>query len=217
MAAWVGQDTSTGAIYIEGKGVTTPRLVDAVRELYPVHSVPRADVCEDYSQPGAFHALRAVITASKGVKVKSYFERLPDDPTDGSTWAVGQRGGVAYLRLYEKGKQPEFRDQGRPDWVRAELECRPHYAKDKRAVASMQPAQVWGMSSWSHSVGQSLMQAEIARYEAPIRQYSYDKTTRYIATTFRRHLEEMLVNGEDIQRTFQAIWEDADASQAHRH
>lgn len=210
MAAWVGENEKMGLIYVEGKGETSPQLAAAIREHFPGHSVPRVDVCEDVDEPGAFERLQALIRDSKGSRVKGGYVALPDDVKDGRTWAAGVRGGVAYLRLYEAGKHPDRVQFGRPNWVRPELECRPHYARDKTAAATMTPLDVWGLTSWTKAVGEALTSSSINRFEPEVRQYSFDKTTRYVAKTFRRHFEEMIRNGEDIQRTLQAVWEEED-------
>ena len=211
MAAWVGQDLTSGAIYVEGKGESTPALVKAIRVHFPEHTAPRIDVAEDYDSPGAFDALQRVIRASKGAKVKGGYVALPDDAEDGKTWAAGTRGGVGYIRLYEAGKHPDRIHLARPDWVRAEAELRPHYARDKAAAARMTPVDAWGLCSWTHRVGEALTQCEITRWEPEVRRYSFDKTTRYLATTFRRHLEEMLRNGEHLESTFRGVWAEEDA------
>ena len=80
----------------------------------------------------------------------------------------------------------------------------------------MTPLQVWGMSSWTRRVGEALAHVPIDRFEPETRRYSHDKTTRYIALTFRRHLAEMLVNGEDIVWTFQDVWNEQDLAEANR-
>jgi hypothetical protein len=210
MAAWVGFQEDTGQIYIEGKGETSPVLANTIRTHFPAHQVPRADVCDDVDEEGAFERLQAVIRANKGARVKAGYVALPDDIQDGRTWAVGSRGGVAYLRLYEAGKHPDRLAFNRPNWVRPELEVRPQYARDKAAAATMQPVDFWGFAGWSHTVGQAITQTSISRFEPVVRKYSGDKTTRYIAMTFRRHLEEMASSGEDIGRTFAQIWQEED-------
>lgn len=210
MAAWIGQDEATGLIYVEGKGETTPDLVRGIRVHFPDHSAPRIDVAEDYNDPGAFEALQSLIRKHKGDRVKGGYVALPDDVQDGKTWAAGTRGGVGYLRLYEAGKHPDRLHLNKPDWVRAEVEMRPHYARDKLAAAKMSPLDVWGLSSWTHKVGQALAQVPINRFEPEIRQYSHDKTTRYIALTFRRHFEEMFANGEHLEATIRDVWREED-------
>lgn len=209
-AAWVGIDPSSGSVYMEAKGASTPIVVQAIRAHFPDHTAPRLDVCEDYDEPGAFDALQRVVRAYKGIRTKAGYVALPDDEKDGKTWSAGTRGGVGYVRIYEKGKQPENLLMDRPNWARAEGEFRPHYAKDKAAAATMSPLECWGLTAWTQKVGEALTQTEIPRLLADTRRYSFDKTTRYIANTFRRHLEEMLANGEDISRTFQAVWEEQD-------
>ena len=218
LAVWMGIDPNpeTDICYIEAKGETTPQVVEAIRRSFPVHSAPRLDVCEDYDEPGAFDALQALVRATKGPKVKGGYVALPDDEKDGKTWSAGTRGGVGYLRVYEAGKHPDRVHLGRPNWARAELEARPHYAKDKAAAATMSPLDVWGLCSWTHRVGERLTCCEINRFEPEIRQYSHDKTTLYVARMFRRHLEEMQRNGEDFYRTCSDIWEADDKTNSRR-
>lgn len=210
LAAWAGLDPASGAIYVEGKGETSPELASVIREAFPDHSCPRADVCEDYDEPGVFERLQELVRANKGPRVSGQYIALPDDDSDGRTWTAGARGGVGYLRLYEAGKHPDRVHLGRPNWSRLELECRPHYARDKQAAATMKPVEFWGMSAWTHRVGEAVTQTPLQRFEPEIRRYSHDKTTRYIANTFRRHLMEMIENGEDLARTFQAVWQEQD-------
>lgn len=209
MAAWIGA-SQDGLLYVEGKGSTSPRLVESIRLRHPGHSVPRVDVAEDYAGDGVFERLQALIRANKGVKTKGGYVALPDDMEDGRTWSAGTRGGVAYVRQYEPGKMKERAGEFARNAVRVELEARPHYARDKLAVAAMAPVEVWGLTAWSHRVGQMLTQCDLPRYEAQVRKYTFDGTTRYIATAFRRHFEEMLSNGEDIERTIRAVWEEED-------
>ena len=59
-AVWVGRDVGNDCIYFEGKGESTPDLVEAIRSRFPAHSVARADVCEDYEAEGAFERLRDI-------------------------------------------------------------------------------------------------------------------------------------------------------------
>ncbi len=217
LAAWVGFDHATGGIYIEGKGVNTPVWVSALRREIPDHGAPRIDVCEDYDEPGAFDRLQALVRFNKGPRVKGGYVALPDDVSDGRTWAAGVRGGTGYIRIYEPGKMKERQHLFSQNAARVELECRPHYGRDKQAAASLKPLEVWGLTGWTHKVGTALTECEIARFEAEPRAYSFDKTTRYIATTFRRHLEEMLANGEDLSRTFQAVWQETDERKKERH
>ena len=161
--------------------------------------------------------MQAIVRACKGPKVKGGYIALPDDSKDGRTWAAGTRGGVGYLRVYEAGKHPDRVHLGRPNWARAELEARPHYARDKLAAATMSPLDVWGLAKWTHQVGERLSCCQINRFEPQARQYSHDKTTLYIARTFRRHLEEMQRNGEDFMRTCQDVWEADDLALRGAH
>lgn len=210
MAAWVGQSSDTGLIYIEGKGETSPRLAQTIRANFPDHSVPRADVCDDYNEPGVFDRLRSIILANKGAQTKSGYIALPDDVTDGKTWAVGKRGAVAYTRLYEAGKHPDRVHLNMPDLTRFEGEFRPHYAKDKLTASRMKPIEFFGFSKWTHNVFLALSGIDVQRVEVEKHTYSQDKTTRYIANTFRRHWEELLADGMHLEATLRQVWAEED-------
>lgn len=216
-AAWFGHDAASGAIYVEAKGETTPLLVRALRTHFPGHTVPRADVCEDYDEPGAFDRLRDLVRRYKGQRVRGGYKELPDDEKDGKTWQAGVRGGVSMIRVYEAGKHPDRVALGRPNWARLELECRPHYARDKRAAASMQPAEMWGFSAWTHKVGEAVMQTELERFAPEVRRYTQDKTTLYLARTFRRFWEVQQEAGIHWDATCREIWRaDDEAKRGYR-
>jgi hypothetical protein len=213
--AWLGFDRGNGSVYFEGKGETSPDLVKAVRCHFPSHGVARADVCEDYDEPGAFDRLIKVVRKHKGPKVDAAYVRLPDDPEKGRTWSAGVRGGVGMVRVYEAGKMRERLHYGRPNWARLELEARPHYARDKRLAATASPLEFWGFATWTLRVGQVITQVPIPRFEPEAHDTSHDKRTLYLARTFRRHWEEMLSDLGDwecIGREIEQVWREDEAA-----
>lgn len=209
-AVWCGRDTGNDLVYFEGKGDSSPDLVQAVRSRFDgKHSASRADVAEDYDQAGGFELVQSIVRSAKGDRVTGGYVALPDDPGEGRTWAAGKRGGVGYLRLYEAGKMKERAHYARPDWFRLEFEFRPHYAADKLAAASMSPLQCCGIASWTQKVAEAVLSTEVPRYEVPTRSYDFDRTTLYLARTFRRHLQQMKADHGDwecIGREFESIW-----------
>lgn len=220
-AAWVGFDEGNGLVYVEGKGETSPDLVDCIRCHWPDHSAARLDSCEDYKAPGAFEALQSVIrtsarAAGRGRVPDLGFRALPDDPVKGRTWGSMCRGGVAHLRLYESGKMADRLHLG-PDAVRVEGEFRPHTAAEKRAAATMTPLQVWGLTGWTHRVVEALAKVEVPRFQAPVSPYTQERTTLYLARTFRRHWESLLSDFGDwecIGRELQEVWRLDDEAEA---
>jgi hypothetical protein len=214
---WVGRDRGNDLIHIEGKGETTPDLVQVVRRRFPEHSCTRADVAEDYrGGVPTFELLQSLVRQHKGPRVYGGYVAKPDQPEDGSTWVAGKRGGVSFMRLYEAGKKADRAHLNMPDLVRLELEVRPHYASDKRAAAAMSPVEFWGVSAWSKRVGEAVFAVDVPRFEVPPRAYDRDKTTLYVARTYRRHLVGMLEDYGDAEcvfREFRAIWAEDDALQ----
>ncbi len=207
LAGWVGWDTANGMVFLEGKGQHTPAWVKSTRAHFPHHTVARADVCEDYNDPQAFGQLIGTIKKAKGPKVWSGFVALPDDESEGRTWAAGKRGNgsPAYIRVYEAGKHPDRVHLAMPDLVRFEAEFHPHYAADKAKAATLQPIEFFGLSAWTQRVGEAVTQCPIERFEAPIRQFTHDKTTLYLARTFARFWETSMADGIDWYATVREI------------
>jgi len=224
-AAWVGMDPGNGLVYVEGKGETSPDLVASIRTHWPGHSCSRLDAAEDYKGEGSFERLQACIRAAalrpaRGAAPVLGYTAFPDDPVKGRTWGSMARGKgtVAYLRLYESGKIPERAHWGL-DAVRAELEVRPHSAAHKRLAARLSPVEVWGMAAWSHRVAEALTSVDVPRFLSPVSPYTQEKTTLYLARTYRKHWQEMLSDfgsWECIGREFGEVWRLDDESAKRR-
>lgn len=212
-AAWVGFDKANDLVYVEGKGETTPDVVQLLRVHFPGHTCPRLDVCEDYRAPGSFELLREVIrtaavASGKGSSPVLGFTALPDDPVAGRTWGNLRRGGVGFIRLYEPGKMAERAHWGL-DAARVEGEFRPHTPAEKLAAASMTPIEVWGLTAWTRRVAEVLTCVEVPRFEPPASVYTQARTTQYLARTFRKHWLEMREDYGDwecIGREFEEVW-----------
>ena len=117
---------------VEVKGEATPVVVEALRSRFP-HRCTRVDSCADFDAPGAFESLLGAC-----VEVKKEHRLLggkagdwDDFPELGRTLYLGSKHSVSRLRLYEKGKQPEYAHLDRPHWARIEAQIRP--AKEAKA------------------------------------------------------------------------------------
>lgn len=151
---------------IEVKGEATPAAVKALRERY-WHRVTRADSCADFDAPGAFEGLLEHCMATKAKHRLKGDKRgdWDDFPEDGRTMYLGAPTSAVRLRLYEKGKQPEYRHLSRPDWVRMEIQARP--AKEaKTAFNSLSAEQVWGAATWSRELAAAALQAHVDPHPA---------------------------------------------------
>ncbi|WP_235605818.1 replication initiation factor domain-containing protein, partial [Rhodanobacter thiooxydans] len=74
-----------------------------------------------------------------------------DMPELGRTQYLGASSSAVRARLYEKGKQPEFRHLSRFDLCRLEIQVRP--AKDaKDAYSKLSALEVWGASKWTRQL-----------------------------------------------------------------
>lgn len=135
---------------IEVKGERSPEVVERLRSAFP-HGVTRMDACADFDAPGAFDALlEPLLHVKQEHRLKGRRDGDWEDfPELGRTQYVGSPQSVAMVRLYEKGKQPEYRHLERPDWVRAEVQVRPGSKETKLAYAKLSPSDAWGASAWS--------------------------------------------------------------------
>ena len=134
-------------VMLEVKGTRTPAVVEAVRASYP-HRCTRVDSCADFDAPGAFdRVLGAVMDAKKDHRLYGESRGDWDDfPELGRTQYLGAATSPVKLRLYEKGKQPEYRHLNRSDWCRLEIQVRPQ-KEAKQAYAGLSALEVWGRPS----------------------------------------------------------------------
>lgn len=144
-------------VMVEVKGERSPGVVEALRATAE-HRCTRADSCADFDAPGAFSAILAPVEAVTRAH-RLYAERRGDwdgHPELGRTYMVGAQSSPIRARLYEKGRQPEYRHAGRPDWVRLELQVRPQ--KDaKDSFSRLSALDVWGASKWTRQLAAEVL------------------------------------------------------------
>jgi hypothetical protein len=208
---WVGFDQLNDSAYFEFKGLRTPESVVAIRRHWSdQHSVSRFDTCEDYDDPEAFDSLTRVIDASTDPRVVSDII-APRNGDRGRTIYHGSPKSHFRTRLYEAGKMKDRLHYGKPHWVRAEAQVRPGKAAEKKHASTVTALDGWGFSAWGKRTAETLSGLEVPRFAPPSMPATYDKTTLYVARTFKRHFEEMLLDfgsWECIGREFAAIWRD---------
>jgi len=156
--SWGGKHTRA---MLEVKGERTPTVVEALRACSE-HRCTRADSCADFDAPGAFESLLAPlqeITKAHDL----YSERRGDwdlHPELGRTYYVGSPASAVRARLYEKGRQPEYRHLGLPSWVRLEIQVRPQ-KQARESFATLGPLDVWGASKWTRQVAVEVLKEHI--------------------------------------------------------
>lgn len=214
--AFVGWDKGNGIVSVEAKGEDTPAFVDVIRAAWPGHAVSRVDSCEDYrGGRETFDRLQALIRLavdskrSRGNRVELGWKALPDNPEKGRTWGNLARGGAAYCRLYESGLHPD-RQHYPPDAIRLEAEFRPQVAKAKRAAATMSPSEVWGLSSWTSRVHETVLGCPVERFTVPQDPRTLERRFWYLATRFERTFRDLLADYGDwecVGRVIEDAWE----------
>lgn len=148
-------------IMIEVKGARTPEVVERLRSAAE-HRCTRVDACADFDAPGAFESLlEPVERVTRSHRL--YAQRLGDwegHPELGRTYMVGAPSSPIRARLYEKGKQPEYRHLARDHWCRLELQVRPQ--KDAKAEFSrLSPLEVWGASKWTRELALEVLREHL--------------------------------------------------------
>jgi hypothetical protein len=143
-------------IMVEVKGDRTPDVVEVLRGAF-AHRCTRVDSCVDVERPGAFEALLVPVLQVKA-EHKLYGQKLGDweFPELGRTQELGARSSAVRARLYEKGRQPEYRHLDRPNLARLEVQVRP--AKDAKSEYSRLSAlEVWGASKWTRQLAGAVL------------------------------------------------------------
>lgn len=208
---WVADDPVNHCAYFEFKGCRTPDVASALQaDLAPgSFNVSRADVCEDFDEPGAHRRLVALVDATKRDDRVESLAMTPRNGDRGETIYWGSPKSAMRVRCYEKGKQAENLHLGRPNWARLEAQVRPSKSVQKSLAASLSPLAMWGFASWSKNVAEAITGLELARFAPPQEAPQFDRTTMYLARTFQRHFKEMLEDfgsWECVGREIEAIW-----------
>ena len=175
---------------IEVKGEPTPGCVEALRARW-WHRVTRVDACADFDAPGAFTGLLGPCMTIKA-KHRLKGERRgdwDDFPEEGRTLYLGAPSSAVRVRLYEKGKQPEYRHLARPNWARIEVQARP--AKEaKSAFNQLTAAEVWGASAWSRELAGQVLQEHVDPHPAgtTYRHTVRESALRWMCQQYGAHL-----------------------------
>jgi len=180
-------------VMIEVKGEATPKAVEAIRSRFP-HRCTRVDACADFDAPGSFESLlTACQEVKQGHRLKGEKQGDWDDfPELGRTLYLGARASVCRVRLYEKGKQPEYRHLERPEWTRIEVQVRP--AKEaKAAFAELSPVEVWGASAWTRELAGKVLQEHIDPHPAgtTYRLTQRDAALEWMCKQYGAHLVDL--------------------------
>jgi DNA relaxase NicK len=183
-------------VMFEVKGESTPKAVEALRGRFK-HRCTRVDSCADFDAPAAFESLLgACQTVKKDYRLTGEKQGDWDDfPELGRTLYLGARSSVCRVRLYEKGKQPEYRHLERPNWTRIELQVRP--AKDaKTAFAVLSPREVWGASSWTRDLAGAVLQEHVDPHPAgtTYRLTQRDAALEWMCRQYGSHLVDLAVD-----------------------
>lgn len=153
-------------------GEDAQRFAVALRELHPAHRVTRCDSAYDFRGAGSWAELYGLVlelATRKGLKINTQGDWLRENSDQGRTLYVGSFKSPVMLRLYEKGKQLRSSGVVAPrhsplDWVRLEVQVRPHKSK-KAAAAAMSSRDVWGLSSWTHELHELVLGGELERVQ----------------------------------------------------
>lgn len=181
---------------IEVKGEPTTEAVKALRERF-WHRVTRVDSCADFDALGAFERLlEPCLEVKRDHRLKgSKIGDWEDFPEDGRTLMLGAPTSATRVRLYEKGKQPEYRHLAKTDWTRIEVQVRP--AKEARtSYNSITAADVWGASKWTRELAGKVLEQHVDAHPAGT-VYRLPETERAIRWACKQYGSRFLELKED--------------------
>lgn len=155
---------------IRGTGENAAQVAEVIRDIWPVHRLQRADVAEDYSEPGIWetmsgYALYLAEQFSLKIDQRGDWERN-DAMSKGRTLYVGSRQSLSFFRVYEKGKERAVRSGGGitdPDHVRAEAEIKPQNKAQGYRLATLQPRDYWRCSPFLNQYSTILFRENMER------------------------------------------------------
>lgn len=176
-------------IMVEVKGEHTPGLVERIRAAGP-HRCTRVDSCLDVDRPGAWEGLlEAVLKVKEDHRL--FGERRGDweFPELGRTQYLGAPSSAIKARLYEKGKQPEYRHLERFNLCRLEIQVRPQ-KEAKEEYSTITPLDVWGASKWTRQLAGAVLEQEVDPHPPGTvrRESQRDRALRFMALQYGAHL-----------------------------
>lgn len=155
---------------IKGTGSDAPLVADAIRDLFPVHRLQRADVAEDFSEPDVFQVLTSHaihLSTHYRLKISQMGDWARDDAQGkGRTLYVGSRQSLAFLRVYEKGKEKAVRsgsDCIDSDHARAEVEIKPQNVVQGVELSKRPPRDFWRCSPFLNEYSKILFTHDMER------------------------------------------------------
>ena len=177
-------------VMCEVKGERTPDFVHALREAVPDHRCTRVDSAADIEEEGIWdRLLPVVLDIKKRYRLRGEKRGDWDFPEDGRTQYLGSPSSAVRVRMYEKGRQPEYRRLGRFDWVRVECQVRPE--KDAKTTYSrVTPSEVWGASPYTRDLAAVILEAHISPLPpyAARRENPRDRALRFMCQQYGAHL-----------------------------
>jgi hypothetical protein len=176
-------------IMVEVKGERTPSVVERLRAAAE-HRCTRVDACADFDAPGAWEALLGPVLQVKA-EHKLYGEKRGDweFPELGRTQYLGANSSAVRARLYEKGRQPEYRHLERWNLCRLEVQVRP--AKEAKAEYSKLDAlEVWGASKWTRQLAAVVLHEHLDPHPPGTvrRDTNRDRALKWMSLQYGPHL-----------------------------
>lgn len=164
--------------HVRVAGEASGQVSRLLRNENVIHTVSRVDSRIDFCEPGAWTRTRQYLEdLACAYRLGTRLIVSPTDGWKGETLYLGSRKSPYFLRAYEKGKQLGEKgftirndENGRPilgqgwhveaghdvfpdrNWIRVEVEYKPHTRPEKASAASMMPSDVWRGRRWTLDV-----------------------------------------------------------------
>jgi len=191
--SWGGRQGDRVMVEVKGEG--TPAFVERLRQAGP-HRCTRVDSCADFERPGAFEQILVPVLSVKE-RFDLYGERRGDwdKPELGRTQYLGSPQSAIRARLYEKGKQPEYRHLERFDLCRLEIQVRPQ--KDaKHTFGGLSALEVWGASKWTRDLAAQVLEQQLDPHPPGTirRDTQREEALRWMCQQYGKHLVSLAVD-----------------------
>lgn len=187
-----GQD-----VHVQASGAVAELVAPVVRQLWPAHTVSRADVAYDVVEAGGFERLYRRVD---GLAQSNPRGRV--GTTVAGDWLHGEGGRTLYaggtssrLRVvvYEKGHEQLNRDPAcgaSKDWVRVEWRLRPS-SDQKQWLATASKLEALGLSAFGARVAAELIGSDVVPVGNLLR-FASEDPAYWMARQYRRVLVELL-------------------------
>ncbi len=177
---------------VVASGAATDDFVPVLRAGWGDHQVTRFDSASDFSAPGGFEQLRAVLLELAGSRRSVEHIESTKKGVRSRTVYIGASTSQVRVRLYEKGQfeRQKGHDDADADWFRLEAQIRPKTYDARRRSSELGPVEAWGQSPFLRQLAADVLKVDVKPMAMNLRRDpDYERALHFLKKQYGKTLE----------------------------